>query len=71
MKYTILKWHNIIKCTPKPCKLLITNIITLNYDFAVYLGDKFAILGTDKPKIISKNVVCEWTYIPEVKINVK
>lgn len=72
MKYTILKWRDTRKHTPKPCKLLlIKNIVTLKYHFAVYIGPEFAILATGNPKLISKNVVYEWAYIPEVKINAK
>lgn len=75
MKYTILKWHNILKRTPESDRLLlIKNLITLDYDFAVYVRreNKFYVLknGTlDMPKAINKNVIIEWAYIPEVKIN--
>lgn len=75
MKYTILKWHNITKRTPESDRLLlIKNLLTLNYDFAVYVRreNKFYILKTGtpvKPKTINKNAIYEWAYIPEVKIN--
>lgn len=75
MKYTILKWHNILKRTPESDRLLlIKNLITLNYDFAVFVKyeNKFYILkmGTlEMPKTINKNAIFEWAYIPEVKIN--
>lgn len=75
MKYTILKWHNILKRTPESDRLLlIKNLITLNYDFAVFVKheNKFYILkmGTlEMPKAINKNAIFEWAYIPEVKIN--
>lgn len=75
MKYTILKWHNILKRTPESDRLLlIKNLITLNYDFAVYVGceNKFYVLkmGTlEMPMAINKNAIFEWAYIPEVKIN--
>lgn len=75
MKYTILKWHNILKRTPESDRLLlIKNLITLNYDFAVYVKreNKFYVLkmGTlEMPKTINKNAIFEWAYIPEVKIN--
>ena len=75
MKYTILKWHNILKHTPESDRLLlIKNLITLNYDFAVFdrRENKFYILNagtTEMPKIINKTAIFEWTYIPEVKIN--
>lgn len=75
MKYTILKWHNITKRTPESDRLLlIKNLITLNYDFAVFVKreNKFYILkmGTlELPMAINKNAIFEWAYIPEVKIN--
>lgn len=75
MKYTILKWHNILKRTPESDRLLlIKNLITLNYDFAFHDGreNKFYVLkmGTlEMPKAISKKAIYEWAYIPEVKIN--
>lgn len=75
MKYTILKWHNILKRTPESDRLLlIKNLITLNYDFAVFVKreNKFYVLkmGTlEMPKTINKNAIFEWAYIPEVKIN--
>lgn len=74
MKYTILKWHNITKRTPESDRLLlIKNLITLDYDFAVYdrrENKLYVRMGTlEKPKAISKNVIIEWAYIPEVKIN--
>ena len=74
-KFTILKWHNIMKRTPESDRLLLVkNIISLNYSFAVFdrREDKFHILKMDtleKSKIINKNAIYEWTYIPEVKIN--
>lgn len=74
MKYTILKWHNILKRTPESDRLLlIKNIITLDYDFAVYdrRENKFYLsMGTlEMPKAINKSAIFEWAYIPEVKIN--
>ena len=72
MKYTILKWHNITKRTPESDRLLlIKNLITLDYDFAVFVRheNKFYVLNMGTPKIINKNVIYEWAYIPEVKIN--
>lgn len=75
MKYTILKWHNITKRVPESDRLLlIKNLITLDYDFAVYdrRENNFYVLkmGTlEMPKIINKNAIYEWAYIPEVKIN--
>lgn len=74
MKYTILKWHNITKRVPESDRLLlIKNIITLDYDFAIYVRreNKFYVrIGTlEKPKAINKNAIFEWAYIPEVKIN--
>lgn len=75
MKYTILKWHNILKRTPESDRLLlIKNLITLNYDFAVFVKHENAIyvlkMGTlEMPKIIDKNAIFEWAYIPEAKIN--
>ena len=75
MKYTILKWHNILKRTPESDRLLlIKNLITLDYDFAVFVKheNKFYILkpGTlEMPKIINKTAIFEWAYIPEVKIH--
>lgn len=72
MKYTIFKWHNITKRTPESDRLLlIKNLITLDYDFAVFVRyeNKFYVLKTGTPKIINKNAICEWAYIPEVKIN--
>ncbi len=74
MKYTILKWHNITKRTPESDRLLlIKNLITLDYDFAIYVRreNKFYV-RTDTlgmPKIINKNAIYEWAYIPEVKIH--
>ena len=74
MKYTILKWHNILKRVPESDRLLlIKNRITLDYDFAVYdrRENKFYVrMGTSEmPKIINKNAIIEWVYISEVKIN--
>ena len=72
MKYTILKWHNILKRTPESDRLLlIKNIITLDYDFAVFVRheNKFYILKTETPKAINKNAIFEWAYFPEVKFN--
>lgn len=74
MKYTILKWHNILKRTPESDRLLlIKNIITLDYDFAIYdrRENKFYVrMGTlEKSKAINKNAIIEWAYMPEVKIN--
>ena len=75
MKYTILKWRNILNRTPESDRLLlIKNLITLNYDFAVFVKheNKFYILKTgtmEMPKTINKSAIFEWTYIPEVKIN--
>ena len=75
MKYTILKWHNILKRTPESERLLlIKNLITLDYDFAVFVKheNRFYILkmGTlEMPKLINKSAIFEWAYIPEVKIN--
>lgn len=74
MKYTILKWHNITKRVPESDRLLlIKNLITLDYDFAVYdrRENKFYVrMGTfEKPKTINKNAIFEWAYMPEVKIN--
>lgn len=75
MKYTILKWHNILKRTPESDRLLlIKNLITLNYDFAIYVRceNKFYILKMETiemPMAINKNAIFEWAYFPEVKIN--
>lgn len=74
MKYTILKWHNITKRVPESDRLLlIKNLITLDYDFVFFVRreNKFYVrAGTlEKPKIINKNAIYEWAYIPEVKIN--
>ena len=74
-KFTILRWHNIMKRTPESDRLLLVkNLITLNYDFAVFdrRENKFYILNTVTngiPKIINKNAIYTWAYIPEVKIN--
>lgn len=75
MKYTILKWHNVLKRMPESDRLLlIKNLITLNYDFAVFVKreHKFYVLkmGTlETPQAINKTAIYEWAYIPEVKIN--
>lgn len=77
MKYTILKWYNILKHTPEPEKLLIIkNLITLSYDFAVYVRheNRFYVLNrgtTGNPVKINKNAIIEWAYIPEEKFNAK
>lgn len=72
MKYTILKWHNISKRVPESDRLLlIKNLITLDHDFAVFVRheNKFYVLNMPTPKIINKNAIYKWTYMPEVKIN--